>query len=52
MRRAGVAARDVDFGWLIERDTLIERPPQNLTFGLEALGWADDALDLALRALP
>lgn len=52
MRGAGVAVRDVDFEWLIERDTLVRRPPQNLTSSLKTLGWADDALDLARRALP
>ncbi|MBE2320601.1 hypothetical protein DVA67_031870 [Solirubrobacter sp. CPCC 204708] len=52
MRGVGVAVRDVDFDWLIGRDTLIGRPPQNITSGLETLGWADDALDLVLRALP
>jgi hypothetical protein len=63
MRRAGVefrlpngAARPdpvtVDFTRLIRRDTLITRPPQNLTSGLGILGWADEALDFTRRSLP
>jgi len=42
----------VDFARLIRRDTLITRPPTNLTSGLGVLSWADEALDLTRRALP
>jgi hypothetical protein len=42
----------VDFTRLIRRDTLLTRPPTNLTAGLEALGWADETLDLIRRVLP
>ncbi|MGH3751360.1 MAG: hypothetical protein ACRDRP_01470 [Pseudonocardiaceae bacterium] len=42
----------VDFTRLIRRDTLLTRPPANLTSGLEVLGWADEALDAVRRALP
>jgi hypothetical protein len=63
MRRAGVEFRHpdgsvrpdpvtVDFTRLIRRDTLITRPPQNLTSGLAIVGWADEALDIINRALP
>jgi len=63
MRRAGVEFRrpdgsvrpdpvTVDFTRLIRRDTLITRPPQNLTSGLAIIGWADEALDIINRALP
>jgi hypothetical protein len=63
MRRAGVEFRrpdgsvrpdpvTVDFTRLIRRDTLITRPPQNLTSGLAIIGWADEALDIIKRALP
>jgi hypothetical protein len=45
MRLAGVTAGDVDFDWLIEQDTLVRHPPQNLHAGLELLGWADQFLD-------
>jgi hypothetical protein len=41
----------VDFGRLIARDTLINRPPQNLTEGLKTIGWADERLDIVKRAL-
>jgi hypothetical protein len=41
----------VDFARLIRRDTLLTRPPANLTSGLEVLGWADEALDVVRRAL-
>ena len=40
----------VDFDRLILRDTLVRRPPQNLTPTLEILGWADSALDWTKRA--
>lgn len=42
----------VDFARLIRRDTLLTRPPANLTSGLGVLGWADEALDVVRRALP
>lgn len=41
----------VDFERLIRRDTLVRTPPQNLTPGLEVLGWADETLDWVKRAL-
>lgn len=64
MRRAGVQFRfpdgttlrpdpvTVDFERLIRRDTLINRPPQNITSGLGIVGWGDEALDLIRRTLP
>jgi hypothetical protein len=63
MRRAGVVFRSpdnttvrtepvsVDFERLIRRDSLIKKPPQNLSPGLKTLGWADEALDFVKRAL-
>ncbi|WP_030266178.1 hypothetical protein [Streptomyces violens] len=42
----------VDFDRLIRRDTLINRPPENLTPTLKVIGWADEALDLFRRVLP
>ena len=48
MRLAGVefpGAGRVDFERLIERDTLIEHPPQNLRPGLKTLAWGDQAMD-------
>lgn len=63
MRGAGVEFRDrvgggvradpvqVDFARLVRRDTLINRPPGNVTSGLHSIGWADEALDLVRRAL-
>lgn len=42
----------VDFARLIRRDTLLTRPPGNLTSGLEVLSWADEAFDLIHRVLP
>jgi len=63
MRLAGVVFRQpdnatdrtdpvmVDFDRLIRRDTLIRKPPQNLSPGLKTLGWADEALDLVKHAL-
>ncbi|WP_078888213.1 hypothetical protein [Streptomyces sclerotialus] len=63
MRRAGVEFRRpdsvtprpdpvlVDFDRLIRHDTLINRPPGNLTQGLAVLGWADQALGIVRRAL-
>ncbi|MEU2609598.1 hypothetical protein [Streptomyces albus] len=63
MRSAGVEFRTpyggeprtgrvrVDFERLVRRDTLINRPPGNVTSGLHVIGWADEALDLMARAL-
>ncbi|WP_431981307.1 hypothetical protein [Streptomyces qinglanensis] len=63
MRQAGVEFRTpyggqprtdpvrVDFTRLVRHDTLINRPPANLTSGLHAIGWADEALDVLARAL-
>ena len=42
----------VDFERLIRRDTLVQRPPENLDSSLATLGWADEALGLLNRALP
>ncbi len=36
----------VDFTRLIRRDTLLTRPPANVTDGLRVLGWADEVLDV------
>lgn len=50
----GVSRSDpvtVDFDRLIQRDTLIRRPPQNLTPGVDILGWADQTLDWVKRTL-
>jgi hypothetical protein len=63
MRRAGVRFKfpsgaerpdpvGVDFDRLILRDTLVRTPPQNLRSTLDMLGWADEVLDWAKRALP
>ncbi|MQA16347.1 MAG: hypothetical protein GEV09_20025 [Pseudonocardiaceae bacterium] len=63
MERAGVAFNlpdgtrrpspvRVDFDRLIRRDTLLTRPPANLTSGLGVLSWADEALDLLGLSLP
>lgn len=53
MVRAGVQfpspSPRVDFARLIERDTLLTRPPANLTSSLKALAWADQSLDLLRR---
>lgn len=63
MRTAGVEFRTpyggeprtgrvrVDFERLVRRDTLINRPPGNVTSGLHVIGWADEALDIMARAL-
>jgi hypothetical protein len=62
MRQAGVEFRTpygdrprtdpvrVDFERLVRLDTLINRPPTNVTSGLAAIGWADEALDVLARA--
>jgi hypothetical protein len=42
---------NVDFARLLQRDTLINKPPQNLTEGLDTLGWADETVDWVKRAL-
>jgi len=41
----------VDFDRLIRRDTLVQRPPQNLMAGLHLLGWADETLGWVMRAI-
>ncbi|MFI0242789.1 AAA family ATPase [Streptomyces sp. NPDC016845] len=41
----------VDFQRLVRRDTLINRPPGNLTASLHVIGWADEVLDLLRRTL-
>jgi hypothetical protein len=62
MRAAGVVFRHrdgserpdpvaIDFNRLIERDSLLLHPPQNVTPTLELIGWADERLDLIKRAL-
>ncbi|WP_405536066.1 hypothetical protein OG787_21370 [Streptomyces sp. NBC_00075] len=63
MRRCGVEFRHpvsgnvrpdpvvVDFDRLLRRDTLIHRPPGNLTSGLNILAWGQARLDLVKRAL-
>ncbi|MEP7089389.1 MAG: hypothetical protein ABI776_04710 [Nocardioidaceae bacterium] len=48
---AGADHGSVDFDRLIRLDTLVNRPPQNVTSGLGALGWADEVLGLFGRAL-
>lgn len=63
MERAGVVFRhrdgtvrpgpvQVDFERLVRRDTLINRPPGNVTSGLATLGWADEVAGLFGVALP
>ncbi|EIV92395.1 hypothetical protein [Frankia sp. QA3] len=42
----------VDFARLLQRDTLVNRPPGNLTAGLDIIGWADQAGDVLRRVLP
>jgi hypothetical protein len=44
MRRAGVECRDIDFGCLVEHDSLVLEPPQKLVAGLRTIGWADEHL--------
>jgi hypothetical protein len=62
MRKAGVVFRHpngaerpdpvtVDFQRLLRRDTLVLKPPQNISPTLKTLGWADEALDLTTHAL-
>ena len=55
LRRHDGRTRDdpitVDVSRLIRRDSLIHRPPQNLTPGLAMLGWADETIDWVKRAL-
>jgi hypothetical protein len=61
MRGAGVQFRrrddtirpdpiTVDFGRLIQRDSLLTHPPQNVTSSMETLAWADTALNLFTKA--
>ena len=63
MERAGVVFRHadgsarpgpvrVDVGRLIRRDTLLTRPPGNVTSGLDVLGWADEVAGVFGAALP
>lgn len=63
MERAGVVFRypdgtprpspvEVDFDRLVRRDTLLTRPPGNVTSGLDVLGWADEVANLFGAALP
>jgi len=49
LRLAGAESADIDFAWLIEQDTLVTAPPQNLRSGLEVLGWADQHLGWITR---
>jgi hypothetical protein len=42
----------VDMERLIRRDTLLTRPPRNVTSGLEILGWADEVAGVFGAALP
>lgn len=39
----------IDFSRLIRRDTLLTRPPANITSTLSVLAWADEALNLIRR---
>jgi hypothetical protein len=41
----------VDFDRLLRRDTLVNRPPQNLDAALGVLGWTDDNFGWVRRAL-
>ena len=41
----------VDFDRLIRRDSLVRKPPQNLSPGLKTLAWADEALDFLKHAV-
>ncbi len=63
MRTAGVEFRHgngalrsdpvtVDFDRLIQHDSLVRTPPQNLDAALNMLDWADQALDWVKIALP
>ena len=63
MRTAGVEFRHgngalrsdpvtVDFTRLIQHDSLVRTPPQNLDSALDILDWADQALDWVKIALP
>jgi hypothetical protein len=40
----------IDFGWAIQRDTLISDPLKSVTYDLKLLGWANELLDW-VRAL-
>ncbi|HEX3643271.1 MAG TPA: hypothetical protein VHV10_18455, partial [Ktedonobacteraceae bacterium] len=35
----------IDFGWAIQRDTLISDPPKSITYDLAFLSWANELLD-------
>ncbi len=41
----------VDFDWLISQDTLVNRPPGNVTATLDVLAWGEDQADLMKRML-
>jgi hypothetical protein len=49
MRLAGVQVADIDFGWVLEQDTLVRTPPRTLGAGLKTLGWADQHLGWLMR---
>jgi len=42
---------EVDFGWLIKQDSLVNRPPANVSTALDLLGWADEKADVFARVL-
>lgn len=41
----------VDFGRLIDRDTLISSPPRSLTSSVRLIGWIDRTLDESMDRL-
>ena len=41
----------MDFARLLQRDTLVNHPPQDTSSTLEVIGWADEALGWVKRAL-
>jgi hypothetical protein len=47
-----VGAVGVDFGRVVKTDTLVSRPPRNLSSTLHLLGWLDSTIDWVTRALP
>jgi hypothetical protein len=53
MRRDGVTPRDdavrVDWGWVLQRDSLISDPPRSLTGDVEVIGWFDELIDVFQR---
>jgi hypothetical protein len=42
---------EVDFGWLIKQDSLVNRPPANVSTAMDLLGWADEKADMFARVL-